>query len=163
MVEHCFVFKFKVCKWLENECFHLCLGPRQVMHIECWAEVSKPGQQGALEAVRDSRGSWRKQREGNISGVKSNFPFGIMKLINQIKCKRDYLLYNMVCFQCDKAVLNTSLKWSVCYFFKCEHNDKRITWNKLDLLKMIKHKKQACLQEFKMCPFIWVSEVRPFT
>lgn len=111
----------------------------------CLAVVSQPGQQGAVEAVM--RGSWRKQREGNIFGVKSNFLSGIMKLVNQIKCKRDYLLYNMVCFQCDKAVMNTSLKCLGSYFYKCEHNDKRIKCNKLDLLKIIKHKKQACLQD----------------
>lgn len=107
-----------------NECFHLWFGPRQViqaMHVVCSAVVSQPGQQGAVEAVM--RGSWRKQREGNIFGVKSNFLSGIMKLINQIKCKRHYLLYNTVCFQCDKAVMNTSLKCLVSYFYKCEHND----------------------------------------
>lgn len=64
-----------------NECFHLWFGPRQVMkamHIVCSAEVSKPGQQGAVEAaMRDSRGSWRKQREGNVFGVESNFLSGI--------------------------------------------------------------------------------------
>lgn len=44
----------------QNECFHLWFGPQvvQALHIVCSGEVSKPGQQGAIEAVmRDSRGS----------------------------------------------------------------------------------------------------------
>lgn len=102
---------------LQKECFHLWFGPGQVMqamHIVWSAEVSRPGQQGAVEAVMGAA-EGNKGRE-TFFGVKSNFLSGIMKLINQIKCTRDYLLYNMVCFQCDKAVMNTSWKGLVCYF-----------------------------------------------